>query len=76
MFDKAFPIFNLQLARALNIPIEEPTRPTNKYQKYVALINKFAASYLFTEEFKAIFPFKIDEFIDVPGNRINHINPE
>ena len=76
VFDKAFPIFNLQLARALNIPIEEPTRPTNKYQKYVALINKFAASYLFTEEFKAIFPFKIDEFIDVPGNRINHINPE
>ena len=76
VFDKAFPIFNLQLARALNIPIEEPTRPTNKYQKYVALINKFATSYLFTEEFKAIFPFKIDEFIDVPGNRINHINPE
>jgi len=76
VFEQAFPLFNLQLARALNIPIEEPTRPANKYQNYVALINKFATSYLFTEEFKAIFPFKKDEFIDVPGNRINHINPD
>ena len=74
-FDKAFPIFNLQLARALNIPIEEPDRPKNRYQKYVALITTFAKNYLFTEEFKTLFPFKQDAFIDVPGNRINHINP-
>ncbi len=74
-FNQAFPIFNFQLARALNIPIEESTRPANKYQKYVALINKFAETYLFKDEFKAIFPFKKDEFIDVPGNWINHINP-
>ncbi|WP_445749302.1 Piwi domain-containing protein [Polaribacter sp.] len=74
-FNQAFPIFNLQLARALNIPIEEPNRPKNKYQKYIALISKFAEKYLFTEEFKALFPFKEDAFIDVPGNRINHINP-
>lgn len=75
-FGETYPIFNLQLARALNLPIEEPVRQANKYQKYVALINNFATNYLFTEDFKAIFPFKIDEFIDVPGNRINHINPQ
>lgn len=74
-FSQAFPIFNLQLARAVNIPIEEPERPKNKYQKYVTLISNFAEKYLFTEEFKALFPFKQDAFIDVPGNRINHINP-
>lgn len=74
-FSQAFPIFNLQLARAINIPIEEPERPKNKYQKYVTLISNFAEKYLFTEEFKALFPFKQDAFIDVPGNRINHINP-
>ena len=74
-FDQAFPIFSLPLARALDIPIEEPVRPANKYQKYIALISKFAEKYLFTEEFKALFPFKEDAFIDVPGNRINHINP-
>lgn len=75
-FDQAYPIFNLSLARALNIPIEEPVRPANKYQKYVALINNFATNYLFTEDFKAIFPFKNDAFIDVPLNRINHIDPQ
>ncbi|MFD1015776.1 Piwi domain-containing protein [Winogradskyella rapida] len=75
-FDKAFPIFSLPLARALNIPNEDPVRPTNKYQKYVALINNFASNYLFTDEFKAIFPFKNDAFIDVPRNRINHIDPQ
>lgn len=75
-FDQAFPIFNLPLARALNIPIEEPVRPANKYQKYVALINNFATNYLFTEDFKTIFPFKTDAFIDVPLNRINHIDPQ
>ena len=75
-FEQAFPIFNLQLARALNLPIEEPVRQANKYQKYVALINNFAKNYLFKVEFKAIFPIKNDEFIDVPGNRINHINPD
>lgn len=76
VFEHAFPIFNLQLARALNLPIEEPERPKNRYQRYVTLITNFAKSYLFTEEFKTIFPFKNDEFIDVPGNRINHINPD
>ncbi|NNE31038.1 MAG: hypothetical protein HKN40_01580, partial [Winogradskyella sp.] len=75
-FDQAFPIFSLPLARALDIPIEEPVRPANKYQKYVALINNFATNYLFTEDFKAIFPFKNDAFIDVPLNRINHIDPQ
>lgn len=75
-FDQAFPIFSLPLARALDIPIEEPIRPINKYQKYVALINNFATNYLFTEDFKAIFPFKTDAFIDVPLNRINHIDPQ
>lgn len=74
-FSQAFPIFNLQLARAVDIPIEEPERPKNKYQKYVTLISNFAEKYLFKEEFKALFPFKHDAFIDVPGNRINHINP-
>ncbi|GAA3777917.1 hypothetical protein GCM10022271_07700 [Corallibacter vietnamensis] len=64
-FSQAFPIFNLQLARAVNIPIEEPERPKNKYQKYVTLITNFAEKYLFTEEFKALFPFKQDAFIDV-----------
>ena len=49
-FSQVFPIYNLQLAKELNIPIEEPTRPANKYQKYVALINKFAEKYLFTKE--------------------------
>jgi hypothetical protein len=75
-FEQAYPIFNLPLARALDIPIEEPVRPANKYQKYVALINNFATNYLFTEDFKAIFPFKTDAFIDVPLNRINHIDPQ
>lgn len=75
-FDQAFPIFSLPLARALDIPIEEPVRPANKYQKYVALINNFATNYLFKEDFKAIFPFKSDSFIDVPLNRINHIDPQ
>lgn len=74
-FEQAYPIFNLPLARALNIPIEEPDRPKNRYQKYVTLITNFAEKYLFTEEFKVLFPFKQDAFIDVPGNRINHINP-
>ena len=58
------------------MPIEDPVRPANKYQKYVALINNFATNYLFTDEFKVIFPFKNDAFIDVPRNRINHINPQ
>ena len=75
-FDQAYPIFNLPLARALDIPIEEPIRPINKYQKYVALINNFATNYLFKEDFKVIFPFKTDTFIDVPLNRINHIDPK
>jgi len=75
-FDQAYPIFNLSLARALDIPIEEPIRPINKYQKYVALINNFATNYLFKEDFKVIFPFKTDTFIDVPLNRINHIDPQ
>lgn len=75
-FDKTFPLFNLNLARALDIPIQTPERELNKYQTYVGLINAFATKYLFTEDFKAIFPFTKDEFIDVPGNRINHINPE
>lgn len=75
-FSQAFPIYNLQLARYLGLPIEEPDRSSNKYQKFVALINKFAKKYVFIDEFKAIFPFIKDEFIDVPGNRINHINPE
>ncbi|ADY31033.1 Piwi domain-containing protein [Cellulophaga lytica] len=75
-FDQAYPIFNLSLARALDIPIEEPIRPINKYQKYVALINNFATNYLFKEDFKVIFPFKTDTFIDVPINRINHIDPQ
>ncbi|MBU2920071.1 hypothetical protein KO504_01835 [Winogradskyella psychrotolerans] len=75
-FDQAYPIFNLSLARALDIPIEEPIRPLNKYQKYVALINNFATNYLFKEDFKVIFPFKTDTFIDVPLNRINHIDPQ
>ena len=75
-FEQAYPIFNLSLARALDIPIEEPIRPINKYQKYVALINNFAINYLFTEDFKALFPFKTDTFIDVPLNRINHIDPQ
>ncbi len=74
-FSQAFPIFNLQLARALNIPIDEPERLNNKYLKYVTLITNFAEKYLFVDEFKALFPFKEDDFIDVPGNRINHINP-
>ena len=75
-FSQAFPIYNLQLARSLGLPIEVPDRSSNKYQRFVALINKFAENYLFIDEFKAIFPFIKDEFIDVPGNRINHINPE
>lgn len=75
-FQQAFPIYNLPLARALGLPIEEPSRPTNKYVKYISLISSFAKKYLFTDEFKAIFPFQKDEFIDVPGNRINHINPK
>lgn len=76
LFENAFPLFNLQLAKTLNISIEEAIKPVNKYQNYVALINMFAEKYLFTEEFKTIFPLVKDEFIDVPGNRINHINPD
>ena len=75
-FEEAFPIFNRELAKALNIPIEAPERLINKYKKYVTLINNFTKKYLFTEEFKTKFPFVKDEFIDVPKNRINHINPD
>ena len=74
-FDKAFPLFRLELARALDIPIDAPDKPVNKYQKYVTLINSFANKYLFTDEFKSMFSFAKDEFIDVPLNRTSHIDP-
>ncbi|MBP0902214.1 Piwi domain-containing protein [Mariniflexile gromovii] len=74
-FSISFPIFNLQLAKDLNIPLEELERGKNRYQKYVSLIGTFAKQQLFTSEFKTIFPFVQDAFIDVPENRINHIDP-
>ena len=73
-FSKTFPIYNLQLAKQLNLTLEEVDRPKNKYQTYINLINKFANKYLFTNEFKEIIPIKKEEFIDVPLNRINHID--
>jgi hypothetical protein len=73
-FNTAYPIFNLQLAKQLNLTLEEVDRPKNKYQTYTTLIHKFAKKYLFTEDFKEIIPIKKDEFIDVPLNRINHID--
>jgi len=73
-FNNAYPIFNLQLAKQLNLTLEEVNRPKNKYQTYTKLINKFANKYLFTNAFKEIIPIKKEEFIDVPLNRINHID--
>src|SRR5690606_22959568 len=73
---QAFPIFNLKLARSLDIPIPEIDRVLNKYQTYVGVISKFANKFLFSEDFKKIIPFTKDEFIDVPKNRINHISPQ
>ncbi|CAM1365436.1 conserved protein of unknown function [Tenacibaculum soleae] len=74
-FSKTYPIFNLQLAKQLNLTLEEEVnRPKNKYQTYTKLINKFANKYLFTNEFKDIIPIKKEEFINVPLNRINHID--
>ncbi len=74
-FDQAFPLFRLELAQELGIPIDPPQKPDNKYKKYVALINSFATKYLFTDEFQSIFAFAKAEFIDVPLHSIQHIDP-
>lgn len=73
---QAFPLFNLKLARSLDIPIPEIDRSLNKYQTYVGVVSKFAEKFLFTDDFKKIIPFTKEEFIDVPKNRINHISPQ
>ena len=74
-FKEAFPLFNLELAKALKIPLEAPNR-ANKYEKYVVTISAFAKKYLFTKEFKEVIPIYKEEFINVPKARINHINPQ
>src|SRR5690606_35207037 len=74
-FREAFPIFNLELAKALNIPLESPDRQ-NKYAKYINAISAFAKKYLFTEGFKEVIPIYRDVFIDVPKARLNHIDPQ
>lgn len=74
-FKEAFPIFNIELAKALNIPLEAPERQ-NKYAKYIKAISAFATKYLFTEGFKEVIPIYKDVFIDVPKARVNHIDPQ
>ncbi|MDP3314075.1 Piwi domain-containing protein [Lutibacter sp.] len=74
-FNEAYPIFNLNLARALNIPLEAPSRE-NRYKRYLTILNAFKNRELITSEFKQIIPIYDDEFIDVPLNRINHIKQE
>lgn len=72
---ETYPLFNLELAKALNIPLETPDRQ-NKYAKYINAIKAFATRYLFTEGFKKVIPIHREVFIDVPKARINHINPQ
>jgi len=74
-FNETFPLFNLELAKALNIPLEVPVR-ANKYEKYIGAISAFAKKYLFTEGFKEVIPIYKEEFIDVPKARINHIDTQ
>lgn len=73
-FSQAFPIFNSKLANSLNLHIEDPIKEKNKYVKYLKLIKNLAEDYLFKEDFKNIFPFTSEDFIDVPEHRINHIS--
>ncbi|RXP54544.1 hypothetical protein EC396_09180 [Lutibacter sp. HS1-25] len=73
--NEAYPIFNLKLGRALNIPLEVPSRE-NRYKKYLTILNAFKNRELITNEFKEILPLYDDDFIDVPQNRINHISPQ
>jgi len=74
-FSEAYPIFNLELGKSLNISLSKPAR-LNKYNNFVTLITTFSSKFICTEKFKRIIPIYKNEFIDVPKNRINHINSE
>ena len=73
-FETAFPLLNRELTKELGIDIPVK-KEKNKYIKYLKNIQAFAKAYLFTEEFKQIIPIYRDDFIRVPPNRINHLDP-
>ena len=75
-FSKAYPLYNLELAKMIKIPLPEFQRETNKYQTYIRTVETFASRFLFTEEFKNILNFNVNHFIDVPKHLVNQINPE
>jgi hypothetical protein len=73
-FDSAYPLLRKDLAKAYNIPEPAPER-SNRYKKYLDLITAFAKAHLITDQFKEIISIHGNDFIAVPKNRINHIDP-
>lgn len=73
-YTECYPLLNLNLKTALNIPVETPKRE-NRYKKYQDRLNFFFRVYVNKNEFKKIIPH-YGEFIKVRESQIDFISSE
>lgn len=73
-FTHAYPILNNELMAHFEIPRDTPDFG-NRYDKFLKNVYAFAKAELWNDEFKKVIPVYDTNFIKVPKNRINHIDP-
>lgn len=73
--NECYPIINLGLESALNIPRELPSRG-NRYPDYLRLITAFYNEYLNVRDFKKLIPLNGKGFLKVNPLRINSTSAE
>ncbi len=69
-FENVFPLLNLDLKKALTLPIEAPPRD-NRYIKYLDQLNNFVKAFINNDAFKSLVPISSSSFLSVPGSRVN-----
>lgn len=74
-FDKAFPVLNIELIKALDFPFDTPPKD-NKYRRYYENITTFYNHFLNKPDFKKLIPLSGKGFIKVPSAYIGQIKPD
>ena len=75
IIDNAFPVLNIPISQVLHIEPDAKSK-ISKYKSYRALIKRFYANYLDTEEFKKMIPLHETGFLKVAPHLIGNIPDE
>lgn len=70
--EKAFPVWNLQIARELNEVLEAPDK-SNKYFKFKTHIDAFIKEYLLHEDFKEVLELTCTDLLKIPDKKIGTV---